>query len=173
MLPQPGLLHELTGTDIQDFTYASPAEEAVYADWNGTNIPMPVFHDILTPLPGTDVLARYADSYYKGEAALTKHRTGKGRVLHLGSAFSRDTLPMLLKYAGAISPFTELIEADGKDVELTLRRKNERTFLFVLNFQAAEVSYTLLTPMRALYTGEEVSGPQMLPAFGTAVYEVL
>lgn len=173
MLPQPGLLHELTGTDIQDFTYASPAEEAVYADWNGTNIPMPVFHDILTPLPGTDVLARYADSYYKGEAALTEHRTGKGRVLHLGSAFSRDTLPMLLKYAGAVSPFTELIEADGKDVELTLRRKNERTFLFVLNFQAAEVSYTLLTPMRALYTGEEVSGPQMLPAFGTAVYEVL
>lgn len=173
MLPQPGLLQKLTGTDIQDFTYTSPAEEDVYADWNGTRIPMPVFNDILTPLSGTDVLARYESSYYKGEAALTEHRTGKGRVLHLGSAFSRDTLPMLLKYAGAVSPFTGLIDADGKDVELTLRKKNDRTFLFVLNFKAAEASYTLRAPMRALYTDEEVSGVQTLPAFGTAVYEVL
>ncbi|MDE5933361.1 MAG: beta-galactosidase trimerization domain-containing protein, partial [Lachnospiraceae bacterium] len=173
MLPQPGLLQELTGTDIHDFTYASPTEETVCADWNGTSIPMPVFHDILTPLSGTDVLARYSNSYYKGEAALTEHRLGKGRVLHLGSAFSRDALPMLLEYAGAVSPFTGLIEADGKDVELTLRKKSGRTFLFVLNFQAAEVSYTLRTPMRLLYTGEENSGTQTLPAFGTAVYEVL
>lgn len=173
MLPQPGLLQELTGTDIQDFTYTSPAEEAVYADWNGTRLPMPVFNDILTPLSGTDVLARYANSYYKGEAALTEHRTGKGRVLHLGSAFSREALPALLKYAGAASPFVGLTDADGKEVELTLRRKQGKDFLFVLNFQAREVSYTLQKLMRALYTNEETSGTQTLPAFGTAVYEIL
>ncbi len=172
MLPQPGLLQELTGTDIRDFTYTSPAEEAVYADWNGTRLPMPVFNDILTPLPGTQVLARYTGSYYAGEAALTERHTGQGRVLHLGSAFSRETLPKLLSYAGAVSPFTGLIEADGKDVELTLRRKGDKNFLFVLNFHASEVSYTLLKPMHSLFTGKEVSGPQTLPAFGAAVYEV-
>ncbi|MCM1173790.1 MAG: beta-galactosidase [Blautia sp.] len=173
MLPQPGLLQELTGTDIRDFTYTSPAEEAVYADWNGARLPMPVFNDILTPLPGADVLARYKNSYYAGEAALTERRKGKGRALHLGSAISRDALPALLAYMGARSPFAGLIEADGKDVELTLRRKQGREFLFVLNFRAGEASYTLLKPMRALFTNEEASGIQTLPAFGTAVYEVL
>ena len=172
MLPQPGLLQKLTGTDIQDFTYTSPAEEAVYAEWNGTRLPMPVFNDILTPLPGTDVLARYENSYYAGEAALTEHRTGKGRVLHLGSSFSREALPMLLEYAGTRSPFAGLIDADGKEVELTLRRKQGKDFLFVLNFQAREVSYTLQKSMRALFTDEEVSGMQTLPAFGTAVYVI-
>ena len=173
MLPQPGLLQKLTGTDIRDFTYASPAEEDIYADWNGVRLPMPVFNDVLTPLPGTDVLARYENGYYAGEAALTEHRVGKGRVLHLGSAFSRDILPGLLGYAGIISPFAELIEADGKDVELSLRRKGGRTFLFTLNFRPSEISFVLKKKMRFLYEDKEVSGPQTLPAFGTAVYEVL
>lgn len=173
MLPQPGLLQKLTGTDIRDFTYASPAEEDIYADWNGVHLPMPVFNDVLTPLPGTDVLARYENGYYAGEAALTEHQVGKGRVLHLGSAFSRDILPGLLGYAGVISPFAELIEADGKDVELSLRRKGGRTFLFTLNFRPSEISFVLKKKMRFLYEDKEVSGPQTLPAFGTAVYEVL
>ncbi|MCD8346704.1 MAG: beta-galactosidase [Lachnospiraceae bacterium] len=33
MLPQPGLLQALTGTDVRDFTFTSPAEEPVYASW--------------------------------------------------------------------------------------------------------------------------------------------
>lgn len=173
MLPQPGLLQPLTGTDVRDFTYTSPAEEEIYADWNGVRLPMPVFNDVLTPLSGTKVLARYKNGYYAGEAALTEHRVGKGRTLHLGSAFSRETLPKLLAYAGAVSPFAELIEADGRDVELTLRRKENKTFLFALNFRPVEISFVLKKKMRFLYEDKEVSGPQTLPAFGTAVYEVL
>lgn len=173
MLPQPGLLQELTGTDVRDFTYTSPAEEDIYADWNGSRLSMPVFNDVLTPLPGTDVLARYANGYYAGEAALTEHRMGKGRTLHLGSAFSREGLPGLLHYAGVVSPFAELIEADGRDVELTLRRKDGRSFLFALNFRPAEITFVLKKKMRFLYENREVSGGQTLPAFGTAVYEVL
>ena len=173
MLPQPGLLQELTGTDVRDFTYTSPAEEDIYADWNGSRLSMPVFNDVLTPLPGTDVLARYANGYYAGEAALTEHRMGKGRTLHLGSAFSRESLPGLLHYAGVVSPFAELIEADGRDVELTLRRKDGRSFLFALNFRPAEITFVLKKKMRFLYEDREVSGGQTLPAFGTAVYEVL
>lgn len=34
MLPQPGLLRDLTGSDVRDFTFASPAEGPVYAAWN-------------------------------------------------------------------------------------------------------------------------------------------
>ena len=173
MLPQPGLLQKLTGTDVTDFTYVSPAEDDTYALWNGEKLETPVFNDILTPLPGTEVLASYANSYYVGEAALTEHKTGNGRVFHLGSAFSRNAVPVLLQYAGAVSPFTELIDADGQDVELTLRKKDGRTFLFVLNFHAHEVSFTLKKPMRALYDGKEAAGTLTLPAFGTAVYEIM
>lgn len=173
MLPQPGLLQKLTGTDVRDFTYTSPAEEDTCALWDGKKLETPIFNDILTPLPGTKVLAAYANSYYAGEAALTEHRVGAGRVLHLGSAFSRGAVPAILEHAGAKSPFDGLIEADAKDVELTLRKKDGRTFLFVLNFNAREAGFTLEKKMRALYEDCEVTGGVTLPAFGTAVYEVL
>lgn len=40
--------------------------------------------DILEPRAGTDVLAAYDDQFYKGSAAATSHRLGKGRVVYIG-----------------------------------------------------------------------------------------
>ncbi|HVP48904.1 MAG TPA: beta-galactosidase [Bryobacteraceae bacterium] len=40
--------------------------------------------DIIEPRPGTEVLASYADQFYKGSAAATSHRLGKGRVVYIG-----------------------------------------------------------------------------------------
>ena len=40
--------------------------------------------DILTPRPGTEVLATYADHYYAGKAAATTRKLGKGTVTMIG-----------------------------------------------------------------------------------------
>jgi beta-galactosidase len=40
--------------------------------------------DIIEPPAGTEVLASYADQFYKGSAAATSHRLGKGRVVYIG-----------------------------------------------------------------------------------------
>jgi beta-galactosidase len=40
--------------------------------------------DILEPRAGTEVLASYADQFYKGSAAATVHKLGKGRVAYIG-----------------------------------------------------------------------------------------
>ena len=135
-LPQPGLLQELTGTDIQEFTFTSPAEEPSFALWGDIRLETPVFNDVLTPLEGTDVLARYGSSYYAGQPALTQHSLGKGRVLHLGSAFSQETVRRLLAYTGILEPFQAVLDAP-EGVEVVLREKDSRQFLFVLNFQPA------------------------------------
>ncbi len=171
MLPQPGLLQELTGTDVRDFTYTSPNEDDIYAVWNGGKIMTPVFNDVLTPLPGTEVLAAYGNGYYKGEAALTRHADGKGQVLHLGSTFTREGFARILDYAGVLEPFRGIVTAP-EDVEVVLREKDGQRFLFVLNFMAEERTITLHKPGTLLYTGETVQGEVTLPAFGTAVYRV-
>lgn len=172
MLPQPGLFAGLTGTDIRDFTFTSPAEDAVTADFNGTWIEMPVFNDILTPLGDTRVLASYENSYYKGEAALTERKLGKGRVLHFGAAFSRENVKQLFDYTGILHPFKDIIEAP-ETAEVVLRRKAGKQYLFVLNFQSEDVSYTLKQKAILMYTGEAAEGKVTLPPYGTAVYEIL
>ncbi|HML15419.1 MAG TPA: beta-galactosidase [Bryobacteraceae bacterium] len=40
--------------------------------------------DILEPRPGTQVLASYADQFYKGSAAAVRHRLGRGQVVYIG-----------------------------------------------------------------------------------------
>ena len=163
MLPQPGLLQELTGTDVSDFTFASQAED--------NDLDTPIWNDILTPLTGTVVLDTYKTGYYAGEACLTEHSLGKGRVIHLGSAFSRDRVRRLFDYCGILEPFSEYLSAP-EGVELVMRRKNGRTFLFTLNFQASEQKITLHAPMTLLCSGETAEREIILPPFGTAVYEL-
>lgn len=172
MIPQPGLLQKLTGTDVRDFTFESPNEDPVFAMWDEQKLEMPIFNDILTPLEGTKVLARYANSYYEGSTALTENKVGLGRVLHLGSAFSRNTVKMLLEYVGVLEPFKEHIQAP-EGVEVVMRENNGRKFLFVLNFQNTEQTIILNHPCVSMYTSEEVSGEITMKPFETNVYELL
>lgn len=50
----------------------------------GKQYPWGVWGDILEPRPGTEVLATYADQFYKGSAAATRHKLGKGQVIYVG-----------------------------------------------------------------------------------------
>ena len=54
-----------------------------------------------------------------------------------------------------------------------MREKEDKKYLFVLNFQAEEVEFLLKKKMKLLYTEKTVHGRQSLPAYGTAVYEVM
>ena len=56
---------------------------------------------------------------------------------------------------------------------MIMREKDGQKYLFVLNYEAEKIEYTLQKPMLALYDKSEASGNCTLPAFGTAVYRVL
>lgn len=172
MMPQPGLLQELTGTDIRDFTFVSPADKEVWAEADGKKMEMPVFNDILTLLEETKVVAAYQNSYYAGEAAVTEKRLGKGKVIHFGSTFSKGNMSWLLEYLNIKEPFRKYIEAP-ETLEVVMREKEGRKYLFVLNFRPEEAEYILNQEARLLYTGEKAQRICRLAAYGTAVYEIV
>lgn len=171
MEPQPGLLKGLTGTDIKEFTYTSPAEESVWADWNGQRLEMPVFNDVMEAEEDTKVLAVYANSFYKGSAALTEKETGTGRTIHLGSAFSVENVKMLLDYTGVLEPFREIIEAP-EDIELIQRQKDGKKYLFVLNYMAEERNIFLKKAVKNLFTGQDTVGNLVLKEYEVVVFEI-
>ena len=76
MLPQPGLLQKITGSDVRDFTFTSPAEPSVTANWDGQTIDMPIFNDIMEPVEEGETLAFYDNSYYAGKPAVIRKNTG-------------------------------------------------------------------------------------------------
>ena len=171
MVPQPGLLQKLTATDVTEYTFASPAEEEPYALWDGRRMPMPVFNDVLTPLEGAQVLARFGTSYYAGEAALTEHRVGEGRALHLGGAFSREAAQMILAHLGLLAPFSDIVSAP-QGIELIMREKNGQKFLFALNYQPTPQAITLHKAAVSLFSGEAAQGEITLSPYGVEVYQI-
>ena len=171
MAPQPGLMQKLTATDVTEYTLASPAEEEPYAIWNGRRMPMPVFNDVLIPMEGAQVLARFGTSYYAGEAALTEHRVGEGRVLHLGSAFSRESAKLILEHLGLLEPFADVIRAP-QEVELIMREKDGQKYLFALNYRETEKTVTLYRQAVSLFDGETVQGEVVLRPYGVEVYKI-
>ena len=58
------------------------------------------------------------------------------------------------------------------DVELVMREKDGRRFLFCLNYLPEQQQIVLKQVSTLLYTGETVTGMVTLPAYGTAVYEL-
>ena len=172
MLPQPGLLQNLTGSDVKDFTFTSPAEEPVMIELCGEKLEAPVYNDILEPIGEARVLATYSNSYYRGKAAAIEKMTGKGKTIHIGCAFSRDNFRSILNYTKVINPFFEYVETKA-DVELVMRSKEGRRYIFVLNYQPNDVEICLKKTMHLLYDGQEKQGIQIIAGFGTAVYEIM
>ena len=171
MTPMPGLLAGLTGTDVKEYTLCSPAEDVPCALWDGERIPMPVMNEVIAPLEGTKVLARFASSYYAGEAAVTEKRVGAGRVLHVAGALSAQLARKLLDYLGLLEPLAELADAP-EEIELVPRRGENGRFLFALNYQPRPVSMTLKAQALSLFTGERESGTITLPAYGVSVWRI-
>ena len=79
MMPQPGLLAEITGSDVRDFTFASPAEEKVWALCGEEKIEMPLFNDVPEPHDDSEAIAVYGNNYFAGKAAITEKTLGQGR----------------------------------------------------------------------------------------------
>ena len=171
MAPMPGLLQPLTATDVADFTFTSPAEPVPCAAWDSETFEMPVYNDVLTPLDGAKVLACFTGSYYAGEAALTEHAYGKGRVLHLGGTFTVENTRRILAHLELLEPMRTLVEAP-ESIELVMRKKDGRRWLFALNYNNFPVSIQLKKPLVSLLTGKESTGNFELAPYGVDVWKV-
>ena len=172
MLPQPGLLQEITGSDVRDFTFTSPAEQPVTASWNGQMIDMPLFNDIMEPVEGGETLAFYENSYYAEKPAIIRKNTGKGYAIHFGSTFSRESMKVLLEYTGILEPFQAMLEAP-QEVEVIQRVKGNKKYFFVLNYMGSEQKIVLKKQMRSLYDNVIANGEICMKPYETIVYEVL
>ena len=171
MMPMPGLLQKLTGTDITDFTFTSPAEDTPCAEWDGEIFAMPVYNDVMLPLEGTQVLAKFTSSYYAGEAALTEHTYGEGCVLHLAGAFTVESTRRILAHLELLEPMRQLAAAP-ENVELVMREKNGQRWLLALNYQDVPVTVELKKPMVSMLSGHVGSGAITLPPYSAEVWKV-
>ena len=173
MCALPGLLRELSGADVTDYTFVGPDDGRIIALWDGEEIEAAVFNDILEPLDGAEVLGTYRGNYYAGKAALIRRKQGAGAVYYFGGAFNRDTAQVFLTRLGLAEPYADVIEAPPVcelAVRRALRRGTDRAYYFALNYGKQPAVLHLKKELTDLYTGAPCSGAVELPPYGTAVF---
>ncbi|MGN1141829.1 MAG: beta-galactosidase [Oliverpabstia sp.] len=169
----PGLLVDLTGVDIPEYTRTCPGDEPVIIHWGQERLEAPVFNDQLAAQPGrekyTRVLGYYENSYYAGTPALVQNTYGKGKVYYYGSVFTEAAAEVFLEKLGVKSPYKEILELP-ECCELAVREKNGKKYYFVLNYSKENVTIRVKCPMRNLYTQEITAGDVMVEAYGTRIF---
>jgi len=171
MSPMPGPLAPLTGTTVNDFTFACPGEEDIFAsDHAGQKLfDMPVFTEVLETADDVSVLARFGNAWFEGSPALTERLNGSGRTLHLAGTFTDESCRFIFEHLGILEPLKEYVTAPA-EVELAMQEKDGEKYIFVLNYMHHEMKICLKHSAVNLLTGEALEGEVTLPAFGTAVY---
>ncbi|MBP3705240.1 MAG: beta-galactosidase [Clostridia bacterium] len=168
MTPMPGLLREICGGTVEDFTFIGPADDAEYMLWNGKRVPAPTFNDILQPDDGCEVLAVYDGNYYSGAPALLKNKVGAGTVYTFGAVFGEETVQAFVEALGIGSPAADLLDIPEK-VELNIREAADGTkYIFLLNYAAEPQEITVKTALLDLLSGETLCGAHTMQP-----YEVL
>ena len=165
-LPLPGLLAHVCGVSVEDYD-SLPAGAVNAIAFEGAEGALgSVWCDIVTPR-GADVIGRYTDDYYAGEAAITVHDFGRGKALYLGTignAALYDALARrLLELAGV--PGSE--HAAG--VEVSVRWQGETKLFFALNHTDAEQTVALGEDVEILLSGADGAPQEGLQAAGTAL----
>lgn len=167
----PGLFAQMSGTDVPEYTRVNPDDDPVVIDWGGKKLTAAVFNDQLEPLTDeAQVLGRYENCYYEEAAGLIRNDFGKGCVYYFGAAFTEETAQVFLETLGVASPYQEILELP-RECEVAVREKDGTKYYFVLNYKKTPVKIQVKQELLDLYTGETLSGPVELEAFGTRVYQ--
>lgn len=167
----PGLLSELTGTDIPEYSFIAPDAGRVTIDWDGTELEASIFTDLLEAQgEHAKIEGTYTSDYYAGSGALVCSTYGAGKAYYYGSAFNEASAKIFLEKLGAANPYADLVTVP-QSCEIAVRAKGERRYLFVLNYDKNPVEIQLHKEGLDLYTQEKKSGAVKLSGYGTLVME--
>lgn len=172
MHPMPGFASEICGVKVVDYTHLGPGDEEEYSVWDGEEIEAPIFNDILEAVDGAKVLATFKGNYYDGSPSLVENKLGKGTAYYYGAGFSPNTAVVFLRKLGFAAPYSNIIELP-KEAELAVRRKDNKDYIFILNYMAHSIEINIKESMINLLSGNEVTGKIELVKYGVMILKKL
>lgn len=172
MMKLPGLLQDLAGTDVVEYSFVAPDEGKATIKWDDEEIEAAVFNDQLETIgEHSKVLGKYISTYYADQAGLIENSYGKGKVYYFGGAFTRDTAKVFLEKLKVANPFKNYIDAPV-ECELAVRVLGDKKYLFVLNYMKIAVKIELKAAFRNMYTQKNEDGAIEIEPYGVRVYRL-
>jgi beta-galactosidase len=171
----PGLLRDLCGVEVREYdALGSDGANRIWfeeytGEVGGTECPVSTWCDVLEP-HDAEVVARYLDDYYAGEAAITTRRCGQGRVTYVGVMGEQSLLGALVSWCleqASLGP--KLAAPEG--VEVIWRESEAGPLAFALNHTGVEQRIALPWPCRELIGGTRLSEMLALGPYEVAILD--
>jgi beta-galactosidase len=169
-LPLPGLLADLAGVQVADYTALLPpgsgipsaSPETLELTVAGTThrVSADIWMDELE-LRGAEALGWYRDGPFAGAPAVSLHRFGTGKVFYVGTSLDDTGQNLLMGTVLAEAAVVPGVESPH-NVEIVRRVLEGRDHWFILNHSATPQEITLPTRGIDLLTGKTISGPIMV-----------
>lgn len=168
----PGLLSELTGTDIPEYSFIAPDAGAVTIDWDGTTMEASVFSDLLESVgESAEVVGTYTADYYAGSGALVCNQYGAGKAYYYGTAFTTEAVKVFLEKLKVKTPYAEVLSMP-ECCELAVRAKDDKKYLFILNYEKEEVEVDFHRSAVNVETNETIVGKRILKPYEALVVRI-
>ena len=71
-----------------------------------------------------------------------------------------------------ISPYDKIVNLP-ETIEIAVRQKDDKRYLFVLNYSKQAERITFNQDVKDLYTDQNISGSLMIDGYGTLVLEII
>jgi beta-galactosidase len=172
MLPFPGVVKDLCGIEVIDFTMVKRQEDAYmqFAD-SEEIVKAPVFNEILkVHSPNAEVIARYTTDYYKDSPAVVRHKVGKGEVIYCGMFFTKENTDQLLDILQLTDPLAAWVDAPA-EVEVVTRSHPDGELAILLNYTSGPQKITFKEPVRDAMNAGPLAGETELEPYGVLVVQ--
>ena len=163
----PGLFAGLAGITVEEFDSLRAGRTVRVAGelWQGE---ASVFCDVIEP-GGADVLARYESEYYRGHAAVTRQRYGKGAVVYVGCDLDDEAMRVLLWGIARTAGVNAVLPPQEDGIESVKRVKDKNTYVMVMNHNGHAAAVRLDGLYEDMLSGRVMKDEFVLPAYDVAV----
>ncbi|WP_327692466.1 beta-galactosidase [Streptomyces sp. NBC_00459] len=161
----PGALREVIGAHVQEFSplpdgATVPVQGAGHSALDGFSATASRWQDDLVTETARP-LATYRGGHLADRPAVVEHDLGLGRAVYIGTRLDDDALEELVRHVLDRADVLPVHEAP-RGVEVTERRTETSTYLFLLNHRQDEVAVTLDRSGTDLITGRQLEAGETL-----------
>ena len=148
----PGRLRELMGIWVEENDALPEGEQNAFS-YCGKRYPADILCD-LVHLEGAEALSVYEKDFYQEMPVITRNRLGQGYAYYVGTRSNREFYHKFLEDIFTEAKITETM-ITPKGVEATIRVRDDRKILFLMNHNKENKQITLNDDYTDLLTGKE------------------
>lgn len=164
MLPFPGIVQELCGLEVSEYTMVSSENPSYVCFMDkaegqpSERIEAPVFNEILRPEHPRAVLATYKEDYYKDRPAILRVPVGRGSVIYCGSLFTFELVQAIMKRVASGPKCAHRVTAPKELEIVSRRRKSGQSLDFILNYTSETQTFDLYETATDRLNGQSMQG---------------